>query len=117
MKQKPHLTQNKYFDKVVTLLKQTQPELTTQHNLEIKNVFGAVGGYVNNRIFISSGKLGVALKLPKEVLDNLFEQNDVKHLQYFPKGHIKKNYAVLPKRILENKRLLKELLDKSIQFI
>ena len=108
---------NKYLNGIVALLEQTHPKLSTTHRLEFKNVFGAVGGYVDGRIFISSGKFGVALKLPKEVLDDLFREKDVKHLKYFPKGHVKKDYAVLTKRILENKRLLKKLLDKSIQFI
>lgn len=116
MKQKPHLTQNNYFNKVVALLNQTQPKLATQHNLEFKNVFGAVGGYVNNRIFISSGKFGVALKLPKEVLDGLFTKKNVKRLKYFSNGHVKKGYVILPMRILENKLQLKNLIDKSIQY-
>ncbi len=29
-------------------------------------------------------------------------EKGVKHLKYFPKGHVKKEYAVLPKRILED---------------
>lgn len=109
--------QNKYFQKIQELLEQANPELSTMHRLEFKNVFGAVGGYINGRIFISCGKFGVALKLPKVVLDDLFKDKDIKHLRYFPNGHIKKEYAVLPRRILENKNMLKKIIDKSIQFI
>ncbi len=107
---------NKFLEEITILLKHARPKLFTAHRLEFKNVFGAVGGYVNGKIFISCGKFGTALKLPKEVLDDLFMEKDVKHLKYFPKGHIKKEYAVLPKRILENKRQFQELIDTSIQF-
>jgi len=108
---------NNYLNKLEKLLEQTHPRLATTHNLEFKNVFGAIGGYVNSKMFISCGKFGVALKLPENILDELFMEKDVKHLKYFPKGHIKKEYAVLPKRILENKDQFKILLDKSIAYV
>ena len=106
---------NRYLEEITTLLKQVRPKLSTTHQLKFKNVFGAVGGYVNRKIFISCGKFGIALKLPQETLDELFKEKDVKHLKYFPRGHIKKDYAVLPRRILENKRQTQKLIRKSIQ--
>ncbi|MCH7484270.1 MAG: hypothetical protein IIA90_03865 [Chloroflexi bacterium] len=108
---------NEYLDEITTLLKQVRPELATTHRLEFKNVFGAVGGYVNGYIFISHGKFGVALKLPKEVLDELFKGKDIKHLRYFPRGHLKKEYAILSKEVLENKRQLGKLVDESIKYV
>ena len=109
--------ENKYLNEITTLLKQACSKLATQYRLEFKNVFGAVGGYVNGKIFISYGKFGVALKLPKKVLEELFREKDVKHLKYFPNGHIKKEYAVLSKQILENKDQLKKLMDESINYV
>lgn len=107
---------NKYFDRLAELLERVQPELSTTHRVELKNVFGAAGGYVNGRIFISYGKFGVALRLPSETLHALFQQKDVQHLKYFPKGHVKKEYAVLPKRIVDDTKRLCELLDESVQY-
>ena len=107
--------ENKYSKKIVKLLEQAHPKLATTHRLEFKNVFGAVGGYVNKHIFISYGKFGVALRLPPETLDNLFKNKSAKHLKYFPNGHIKKEYAVLPKRIVKDRRQFKKLVDKSIK--
>ncbi len=108
---------NLYLEEIEKILKQAYPNLAYKYRLEFKNVFGAVGGYVNDRIFISCGKFGVALKLPEKILIDLFREKDVKHLKYFPKGHIKKEYAVLPKRILDNKRLFQKLIDKSIRSV
>ena len=109
--------QNKYFEKITKLLERTSPKLATTHRLEFKNVFGAVGGYVNGRIFISRGKFGVALRLPPKVLEILFKEKNARHLKYFPKGHIKREYAILPKRITENKHKFKKLVDESIKYV
>ena len=105
---------DKYLNRLTALLKQVRPRLASTHQLTFKNVFGAVGGYVNGRIFISCGAFGVALKLPQETLKALFREKVVKRLKYFRNGHVKKEYAVLPKRILNNKRQFRKLIDKSI---
>lgn len=106
----------RYFDKLTGLLKRVHPKLDFAHTVEFKNCFGAVAGYVNGHIFISCGKFGVALRLPPETLASVFREKNVKHLKYFPKGHIKKEYAALPKRILENKQEWKQLLDASLHY-
>ncbi len=107
---------NKYLDTLTTLLEQTDSKFTTTYRLEFKNVFGAVAGYINGNIFISCGKFGIALKLPPEFLAELFKEKGIKHLQYFPNGHVKKEYAVIPQRIIENKQRFKKILFKSIKY-
>ena len=107
---------NKYLNKVTKLLEQVNPKLSTIHQIEFKNVFGAVGGYINARIFISCGKFGVALKLPLKTIEELLKEKNAKHLKYFPKGHIKKEYVVLSKKILEDKNGFRKLLNKSIKY-
>ena len=86
------------------------------HQLGFKRCFGAIAGYVDGRIFISCGRFGVALKLPPETLERIFNEKGVKRLKYFARGHIKKEYAVLPKRIVENEQRFKGLIDKSIKY-
>lgn len=107
---------NQYLEKIKKLLKSARSKLSTTYEIQFKNVFGAVGGYVNRHIFISCGSFGFALRLPPEVLKKLFKEKDVKHLKYFPRGHIKKEYAVLPQQIIENKRQFRRLLDKSVKY-
>lgn len=107
---------NKYLVEITKLIEQTCPRLGAVHHLEFKNVFGAVAGYIDGRIFISCGKFGVALRLPPQILDNLFEEDGVKHLKYFPNGHVKKEYAVLPRRIIKDKRQFKKLVEKSVDY-
>lgn len=106
-----------YLQKITKVLKYADPTLETAHRLEFKDVFGAVGGYVDEHIFMSCGKFGIALKLPPDTLKHLFDEKGVRKLIYFPKGHIKKDYAVLPERILKNRHALKELIRKSVDFV
>lgn len=106
-----------YLDDLKKLLDQAHPGLASSGELDFKGVFGAVAGYVDGNIFVTCGKFGVALKLPSETLEELLKEKDVERLRYFPKGHLKKEYAVLPERILKNERLLKVLLDESIRYV
>ena len=108
---------NKYSEKITKLLEQVRPKFSATHHLEFNNVFGAIGGYVNGCIFISCGKFGVALRLPPKTLDVLFQKKDIKHLKYFPNGHIKKEYAVLPNRILKDKYALRKLVHESVKYV
>jgi TfoX/Sxy family transcriptional regulator of competence genes len=107
---------NDYRNKLEGILKQARPRLPSSHNLEFKNCFGAVAGYVEGKIFCSCGRFGLALRLPEKTLAELFQEKGVKKLKYFPNGHVKKEYAVLPKRILEDPNRLKKLVDQSIRF-
>jgi TfoX-like protein len=109
--------QNKYLDRITTLVSLARPKLSQTHDLEYKNCFGAVAGCIEGQIFISCGKFGVALKLPPKTIAKLSKESDVKPLKYFPKGHVKKDYAVLPRRILEDKSQFKKLIERSIRFV
>ena len=106
-----------YKEELAQLLNRAYPRPSNKYRLEFKNVFGAVGGYVNGHMFTSCGKFGVALKLPPRTLENLFNRKIAKHLKYFPNGHIKKEYAVFPKKITENTRQFRKLMNQSIQYV
>ena len=111
------MNNNEKLNRLTALLKHTRPRLATTHRLKFKNCFGAVAGYVHGKIFISCGAFGIALKLPAKTLAVLFKKKDVKHLKYFPNGHIKKEYAVLPERIMQDRRALKKFVDESISYV
>ena len=46
----------------------------------------------------------------------LLKEKGVRRLKYFPTGHVKKSYAVLPRRILQDQIRMKKLLRQSIGF-
>jgi hypothetical protein len=105
-----------YLVELNGLLDRAIPQLASTDRLSFEGVFGAVGGYVDDNIFISCGKFGVALRLPPAALRGVFEADDVQPLRYFPKGHVKREYAVIPNRILEDTGHLSQLIGESVSF-
>ncbi|MDA1348614.1 MAG: TfoX/Sxy family protein [Chloroflexi bacterium] len=108
---------NAYRDELTELLDWAGPLLASIHTLEFKNVFGAVARYVDGNIFISCGKFGVALRLPPETLDKVFKEDGAEQLRYFPNGHVKKEYAVLPRQLLEDRERFRKLVDESVKHV
>ena len=105
-----------YLSSLEDLLKQVLPTDVKHKRFEFKNCFGAVACYVDGNIFVSYGKFGLALKLPPRSLAALSREADVLPLRYFKNGHVKREYAVIPERILNDRRRFRELLNKSIKF-
>ena len=60
---------------------------------------------------------GFALKLPEKSRKKLLQEKGVKLLRYFPKAPIKKDYVVLPQRMLDNTRIFRYWVRKSIEYI
>lgn len=105
-----------HLGRLQRLLQQAHPRLARNYRLEFKSCFGAMAGYANGNIFISCGRFGVALRLPADVLDELFHKAGASRLKYFRNGHVKKEYAVIPPRILDDRSRLKALLTKSVRY-
>jgi len=107
----------KYQDEIAEVLKKTRPRLASTHKVTFKKCFGAIAGYVDDNIFISAGRFGLALKLPRTTINRLMTEDGASHLKYFPKGHIKRDYVVLPRQIIEHRQRLKRLVDQSIRLV
>jgi len=60
---------------------------------------------------------GFALKLPEESRSILKKEKRAKSLRYFPKAPIKKDYVVLPKKMLIDQKELRTWIKKSIDFV
>ena len=108
---------NIYLHQLEKLLKRVHSRSLITHQLIFKNCFGAVAGYVDDHIFISCGKFGIALRLDPETVTEFLKEAGFTRLRYFPKGHVKKEYVIIPKRIINNQDLFKELLDKSLHYV
>ena len=105
-----------YLGELTRLLDKTCPKLAKSHRLDFKNCFGAVAGYIDGKIFVSCGQFGIALRFPPKTLAELFQDSDVLPLKYFPNGHVKKEYAVIPKRIIDDQGRFKSLVEKSTRY-
>ncbi|MGB7873309.1 MAG: TfoX/Sxy family protein [Anaerolineales bacterium] len=81
-----------------------------------KHFFSGAAFYANGRICITFSPAGLALKLPEDSRNKLIKQNGAKHLQYFPKAPIKKEYVVLPKSMLKDTRTIWRWIRASINY-
>ena len=100
-----------YLEKLTELFKQ----ISINTDFEIKHFFSGAAIYVRGNICISLTPVGFAIKLPEVLRGELMKERGVKPLRYFSKGHIKKEYVVLPKRMMDDKKLLLNLIKKSFE--
>jgi len=84
-------------------------------NLEYKHFFSGAAVYADGRICISLTPVGFAIKLPDNSRNELLKEKGTKHLRYFPKGPIKKDYVVLPKSMLNDMKVLRRLVKVTIE--
>lgn len=99
------------------ILAASLPEDFSARALEFKAVFGAVAGYADGKLFVSYGKFGLALKLPPGPRAELLEREGGTPLRYFPKGHIKKEYVVIPRRMLDDGPAFRGLVAQSVEYV
>ena len=107
----------KYLNTIKNLLRQTHPRLGAGHELTFKPCFGAVAAYVDDNIFATCGEFGVALKLPSETVEQLLSDQDAQLLKYSANGRIKKNYVVIPVKLLVDRENLVPLVEQSVQYV
>ena len=94
------------------------PYPAEEMDLEFRAMFGGVGAYVRGRFFASLSNVGLALKFPTDVQEELLRQEpSTKHLQYEPGAPINKQYLVVPTPVLENPGRLEIWLKYSIDYV
>ena len=107
----------KYLQQLTALISELTSGRFKGIELECKHFFNGAAVYANGRICITLTPVGFAIKLPEESQNILINEKGVKHLRYFPKGPIKKNYVVLPKAMLKNTNTLKHWIKTSIKYV
>lgn len=83
-----------YLEKLSSLVSQLNVEKESDHHIEVKHLFSGAALYMDTIICASWSPVGLAFKLPEKEVANLINSGKAKPLQYFPKGHVKKGYAL-----------------------
>lgn len=83
-----------YLEKLSGLISQLNIEKEVNCRLEVKHLFTGAALYVNEAICASWSPVGLAFKLPEKEVASLISSGTAKPLKYFPKGHVKKGYAL-----------------------
>ena len=104
-----------YLQNLQEIIDRLNPQSGLPDHVQCRHFFSVSAAYVDGQIFMSLSPVGLALKLPKSDVENLFEQG-AKSLRYFPKAPIKKDYAVLPADIVDDDKTLGDWISKSIAF-
>ena len=106
-----------YLEKLSELMKRALLSKFKNVKLEIKHFFSGAAIYANGRICITLTPVGLAIKLPEKSRNTLMKQKSAKPLKYFPKGHIKKDYVILPKSMLNDMKTLRHWIKISIRYV
>ena len=106
-----------YLEKLTTLLQSLNSKSINNADYEIKHFFSGAAVYADGKICISLTPAGFAIKLPEDLRTELLKEKGAKPLRYFPKSPVKKEYVVLPQRIVDDKKRLTQLMIKSFDYV
>ena len=104
-----------YLTKLIALLKDLNIERRVDHWIEVKHFFSGAALYVDDFICASLSPVGLAFKLTDSEVTRLIEKGAAIPLKYFPKGHIKKGYALFENPDLTELEKWREYFMRSIQ--
>lgn len=105
-----------YLSELRDILERAGGPKGSKSALTCKHFFSGAAGYVGGKIFISLTPAGLALKLSEADRKTAFAKG-AKSLKYFPKAPVKKDYAVMPARLVKDDAVLKEWIKRSIAFV
>ena len=106
-----------YLIQLSALMKEATARRFTDVDLECKHFFSGAAVYVNGKICMSLTPVGFALKLPEGAREKLKKEKRAKPLRYFPNGPIKKDYVVLPKRMVNDVKVLRHWVKICIDHV
>ena len=83
-----------YFDKLTSIISELNINNEVSLHLDIKHFFSGAALYANESICASLSPVGLAFKLSENKVNKLIKEGKAIPLKYFPKGHVKKGYAL-----------------------
>ena len=104
-----------YLEKLSNLVSDLKIEEEIDAHIETKHFFSGAALYVNGIICASWSPVGLAFKLPKHEITELINSGRAKPLRYFPKGNVKKGYALFENPGLSKPRRWKIYFIKATQ--
>lgn len=107
----------KYLQQLTALVEQLIAGRFKGAKLECKHFFSGAAVYADGKICMTLTTVGFAIKLPENSRNALMQERGARPLRYFPKGPIKKDYVVLPKAMLQDRRALRRWVKTSIEYV
>jgi len=105
-----------YLTRLRSIVERSRPPARSRDRILCKHFFGGAAGYADGRIFMTLTTVGLALKLPEDDRNTLFAEG-AKPLGYFPQAPLKKEYVLLPSRVVDDESALWDWVSRSIAFV
>jgi len=83
-----------YLERLSNLLSEIEFQNEISLQMEVKHFFSGAALYVNDTMCSSWSPVGLAFKLSESDVEKLLSSGKAVELKYFPKGHVKKGYAL-----------------------
>lgn len=83
-----------YYDKLIELVDILNLQGVVKGSLAVKHFFSGAALYIDNVTCVTWSPVGLAFKLSEKEINKLIKSGKATPLKYFPKGHIKKDYAL-----------------------
>ena len=96
-----------YLSQLQALIARLDVHAKDARDISCKHFFGGAAAYLNGQIFMTLTPVGLALKLSDQDRAALFKLG-AKPLRYFPKAPVKKDYALLPSRFMDDEDALSD---------
>ncbi len=106
----------KYLDRMIELI---APLITGKFkgiSFEYKHFFSGAALFANGKICMTLTPVGLALKLPEQLRESLIKEEGAKKLRYFPKAPIKKEYVLLPRKLIDDQSTFKNIIEVCVNF-
>lgn len=91
------------------------------HNLDaeivFKPMFGGICAYISGRVFASLSNVGLAIKLPPKMQDQLLQVAGAKRLQYEEDSPPSKQYIVVPSDVLADTEAWERWFQRSVEHV
>ena len=106
-----------YFNKLSAFIRKALAECPENAKLECKHFFGGAALYAGQQICVTLTPVGLAIKLPEKIRQQLFQYKIAVPLRYFPAGPIKKEYALFTHGIGDSDEALFTYVKTGIEYV
>lgn len=103
-----------YYQTLIELVDRLQLETLTSAPLVVKHFFGGAALYIDGVICASLSPAGLAFRLADSEVSKLINSGQAKPLKYFPKGYVKKGYALFEAPELADVKNWASYFEKSL---
>jgi len=104
-----------YIDALRSVLASVSPVIRRGVTIECRHFFTGAAAYANGSIFMTLTTAGLALKLPQNSRAEMMRKGG-KPLRYFLKGPVKKEYVLVPVKVVRDTGALATWVAESVTF-